>query len=55
MKDKYAVTFLLHFLTIFERRKKNIIRIILYDRINRTINSLQSKRLLNVFIEREKK
>ena len=40
MKDEYAVTFLLLFLIIFERRKKDIIRVILYDKINKIINLL---------------
>ena len=40
MKDEYVITFLLLLLTIFERRKKDIIRIILHDKINRIMNSL---------------
>ena len=55
MKNEYVITFLLFFLTIFERRKKNIIRVILYDKINRIMSLLQSKQLFNVFIKREKK
>ena len=51
MKDEYAVAFLLLFLTILERRKKDIIRIILYDKISKIMSSSQSERLLNVFIE----
>ena len=55
MKDEYATAFLLLLLTILERRKKDIIRAVLYDRINKTVSSSQSKRLLNMFIERERK
>ena len=55
MKDKYAAVFLLLLLIIFKRRKKDTVRIILYDKINKIMNLLQSKRFLNVFIERKKR